>query len=597
MAVSWVASLRDLSREDPRALLIRSAAVIVVLAMLLFGWQAVTAVRALNDAKGMAGGLADAVSSGDVPRARALLRDFDKATTRAHHRTDGLLWWLGARVPVLGRNVDAVSTIAAQTDAIADDALPGIVEVADEVRADTFRPKGGRVDLKAVAKALPVLAATDRVLADADEEVSRIRPERLLAPLQAPASEFTQRTHEAATAAAAAHDAGRLLPTMLGGTGPARRYLLMVLNNAEVRSLGGMPGSFAILEARRGKVRMLEQGNAQIRRLAKLNVKPEVRAGFSRNVGKDLRDVAIIPDFPRAAFLASRMAGAHWETKFDGVVAIDPVALGYILGAVGQVDIGDGMVINQANAAQTLLNGIYMRYPVLPDQAEAQDAAFERAARRTFNALTGGRGDSVGAVRALVRGVREDRIMLWSAHASERARIQSTGISGAMTDRGQLDRPQVGVYLTDTSQAKLDWYLRPETRVEATRCYSGDVQDLVLTTTLRSEVQQSTPLPVSIVGFGKRVPIGIIGLSVRIVAPPGGEIRSIEIDGKPAPVGAELYKGRRIARFTNLLSPGESTVIVSKVRSGRSMPGAPLLKATPSAHSDDENVLGPSACN
>jgi aspartate carbamoyltransferase catalytic subunit len=83
---------------------------------------------------------------------------------------------------------------------------------------------------------------------------------------------------------------------------------------------------------------------------------------------------------------------------------------------------------------------------------------------------------------------------------------------------------------------------------------------------------------------------------LRIVAPPGGRIRSIEIDGKPAPAGANRYQGRQMTRFTNLLSPGENMVIVTKFRTDRSMPGAPLLKATPSAHPDDENVLGPSAC-
>ena len=594
----WVARLRDLSRDDPRAFAIRAAAALAVLALLVFSWQALTAVRALNDARASVDSLANAIATGNVPRAKAELQDFDDATSRAHHRTDGPLWWLGAHVPIVGRNLDAVSTIAEQADAIADEALPGIVRVADQVKADTFRPRNGRVDLDAVAKVLPVLNTTDRVMAKADREVSQIRVDRLFGLLQVPAGEFAQKTHEAATAAAAAADAGDLLPTMLSRTGPTRRYLLMVLNNSEVRSIGGMPGSFALIEARRGKVQMREQAsNAEFDRDLQVNVKPETRAGFTKNVGYDLRDVAIIPDFPRVAFIASRLAGSYWDTKFDGVVAIDPIALGYVLGAVGQLDIGDGMVINQSNAAQTLLNGIYLRYPLLPQQAEAQDDAFERAARRSFDALTGGRGNSVQALRAMVQGVQEHRILMWSAHKSEQARIESTGISGSMTDRRQPHRPQVGMHLTDTSQAKLDYYLRSETRVEATKCYAGGVQDLVMTTTLGSEVLQSTPLPVSIVGFGQRVPIGNIGLSVRIMAPPRGTIRSIEIDGEPAAVGANSYRGRQLSRFTRILGPGESTVIVSKFRSGRGMAGDPLLKATPSARADDQNSVGPSACD
>lgn len=186
--------------------------------------------------------------------------------------------------------------------------------------------------------------------------------------------------------------------------------------------------------------------------------------------------------------------------------------------------------------------------------------------------------------------------MLWSAHPSEQKRIESTGISGSMTDKRQAHRPQLGMYLTDFSQAKLDYYLHSETRVEATKCYAGGIQDLVMTTTLSSDVVQSTPLPVSIVGFAERVPVGNIGLSIRLLAPPGGKIRSVEIDGRPAPVGANAYRGRHLSRFTRILGPGESTVIVSKIRTGRSMDGDPLLRATPSVHTDDKNTVGPSAC-
>ena len=594
---STVARIRELSRDDPRTLVIRTAAVLAVLAALIFTWQAVTAVRALNAARTSAVGLTNAIAAGNVQRAQAELRDFDDATTRAHHRTDGPLWWLGARVPILGRNLDAVSTIAAQSDVIADEALPAIVRVADQVQADTFRPRNGRVDLEAVAKLLPVLANTDRVMARADDEISGIRPDRLLGPLRVPAAAFAEQTHGAATAAAAAHDAGRLLPTMLAAKGPTRHYLLMILNNAEVRSIGGMPGSFAVLEARRGKVEMREQGsNAALERELRVSIKPELKAGFSRNAGYDLRDVAIIPDFPRVSSIASRLAASYWDTEFDGVIAVDPIALGYVLSAVGDLDIGDGLAINQTNAAQTLLNGIYLKYPDLATQGKFQDAAFENAARRIFDVLTGGQGNSVQALRALVRGVQENRILLWSAHRSEQERIHSTGISGSMTDRRQPDRPQVGLFLNDMSQAKLDFYLRSETRVEATKCYDGDTQDLVMTTTLSSDVKQGAPLPTSIVGLGIRIPIGVIGLSVRVMAPPGGEIRSIEVDGKPAAIGRNAYQGRQMGRITQRLQPGENTVIITKFRSARGTPGDPILRATPSAHPDDANRVGPSAC-
>jgi hypothetical protein len=241
----------------------------------------------------------------------------------------------------------------------------------------------------------------------------------------------------------------------------------------------------------------------------------------------------------------------------------------------------------------TLLNWIYIRYP---DDPEAQDDAFELAARRSFNALTGGRGNSVEAIRALVRGVQERRILLWSRHDAEQSRIQSTGIAGAMTDRRQLARPQVGVFLTDTTQGKMDFYLRSATQVTPTKCYADGVQDIRVTTSLRSEAPAGgPPLPVSVTGFGKTVGAGNIGLSVRIMAPPKGEIRSMLVDGHRAPVGATYYGGRQVKRILRVLAPGVSTVIVTEIRTGPGTSGEPLLRSTPGVVAN-EDVVGPSAC-
>ena len=47
---------------------------------------------------------------------------------------------------------------------------------------------------------------------------------------------------------------------MLAADGKKRNYLLLIMNNAEVRSLSGMPGSVAEITARSGKVKMGRQG-------------------------------------------------------------------------------------------------------------------------------------------------------------------------------------------------------------------------------------------------------------------------------------------------------------------------------------------------
>jgi hypothetical protein len=383
---------------------------------------------------------------------------------------------------------------------------------------------------------------------------------------------------------------------MLASDGKTRHYLLLILNNSEIRSLVGMPGSFADLEAKNGKVSMARQGGTT--ELLPLdepisNVSAEIDAGFNSRVGEDIRDTTIVPDFPRAAQLASVIAKERWDVDFDGVVAVDPVALGYVLAAVGSIDIGDGMTINRYNAASTLLNGIYLKYP---GNNVAQDNAFKAAARKTFNALISGRGNSVLAVQALVRGVQERRIMLWSKHPYEQKRIRSGGIAGLFSDDAQRTRPQLGVFLTDIGSAKMSYYLRMGTRVRAIGCYQGGIQDLTMTTTLSSEAPQTTRrLPRSIAGPGIWVRPGGVRFLTRIVGPRGGQIVSVTVDGRRAPVNAFYYRGRQITEVERVLFPAESSVIVTKVRTGRNMTGDPLLHTTPGVLENEDNG-GASAC-
>lgn len=594
---SWADTIRQAWRDDPRQFTIRAGIGLVAVLVLVFIWQAWTAALALNEAKGDADALTRAIARGEVPRARTLLIEFDDATTRAHHRTDGPLWKLGAALPIVGRNFNAVSTVAAEADAIADDALPKIVNVADQVRLDTFRPQHGRVNLAAVAKTMPVLEATNRVMAHADRKVGAIRADGLVAPMQGPFADLQIRTHRTAVAISTAYEAGKLLPTMLGGGGKERHYLLMVLNNSEVRSLVGMPGSFAILDAKNGKLSMGRQGSIEdILPLHKevSKVPAEVDAGFDSRIGSDIRETMILPDYPRAAQLAAAIEKVRWEVPIDGVISVDPVALGYVLGAVGGIDIGGGLTVNQYTAAATLLNGIYLRYP---GDNEKQNAAFENAARRTFNALTSGRGNSVLAIQALVRGVQERRIYVWSRHPSEQKRILSGGIAGTFTDEHQLKRPQIGVYVTDDGSAKMSYYLRMGTRVRATGCYLRGIQDLTVTTTVSSDAPQTgRRLPRTITGPGILVPVGGLAINVRVVGPPGGQIVSQTVDGQQAPINAGRYQDRQITKVKRVLFAAESSVIITKIRTAANTTGDPLLRTTPGVLPNEDDP-GTSACN
>lgn len=584
--------LLELPRH-PRQLALVVLGLVVVLAALIFSWESYRAVNALQNANDRADVLQENIINGDVEAARHSLQLLDDLTTRAHDSTDGPIWWVGSQVPVLGRNVDAVRIAAREIDQVSDEVLPGIVDVADKVRLETFRPKDGRVNLAAVAGAAPALVRADEVFTAADREVAAFDAEGLIGPLREPMRQLQAKFHRTAIAASAANDATKLLPTMLGADGEKRTYLLLILNNAEIRSLGGMPGSAAEITARNGKIKMGRQGSVtKVRPLKKpvIELTRQERILYSGTVALDMRQTATVPDFPRAAELAASVVGKRWEEKYDGVIAVDPVAMGYMLNGLGPIDIGDDLTLSSTNAASTLLNGIYTRYPVSPAK---QDAIFERAARKVFDAMTGGRGNSVAVVRALVQGVSERRVMLWSRDRAEQRRIRGGGLSNALNRKN--DRPQADVYVNDIAGGKMEYFLTMGTRARSQQCFDDDSQELQTTTTLSSNAPPDVSrLSISVTGLGSKVRPGHMLLGVMVVGPRQGEILSMTVDGQRAPMGGELA-GRPVAQVVRQLPPGESSVIVTRMRTAAASRGDVQLRTTPGIIPNDD-ATGPSAC-
>ena len=74
-------------------------------------------------------------------------------------------------------------------------------------------------------------------------------------------------------------------------------------------------------------------------------------------------DVNLTPDFPTAAALFVKMYAIRKHVQVDGVLAIDPVALSYLLAGSKPVKIGNGLQLTSANITEILLSKAYQLYP------------------------------------------------------------------------------------------------------------------------------------------------------------------------------------------------------------------------------------------
>ena len=134
------------------------------------------------------------------------------------------------------------------------------------------------------------------------------------------------------------------------------------------------------------------------------------------------------PDFPRSAELLT----ARWERDMgqhvDGVIATDPVAVSYLLGATGPVTEPGGLQIDASNVLQVLLRDAYLTYG---DDAAAGDAFYTGVASTIFRAVGAGQGDSRAVVDALARAGAEGRLRMWSAHPEEQKKLAATSVGAA----------------------------------------------------------------------------------------------------------------------------------------------------------------------
>ena len=254
------------------------------------------------------------------------------------------------------------------------------------------------------------------------------------------------------------------------------------------------------------------------------------------------------------------------DVEVDGVISVDPVAMGYFLAGTGPITLASkGLVIDQNNAADVLLNQIYRDY----QDNEVQDDLFEEAARNTFDLIKSGRGDSRLVIGGLVQAANENRLTVWSSHKSEQAEIAKTGLSGIVGgDDGKS--PHVGVYLSDSASTKMEYYLDYRTLVRAGRCLAGGIQELTATTELISNAPATAAkLSKFVTGDGAFTPRGTMRLNVRLYSPYGGGFTEVRVNGKKQTVYADRHLGRNVTRVAVTIKPGETYTVTASMISGR----------------------------
>ncbi len=374
---------------------------------------------------------------------------------------DGPAWTIASFIPVYGNDIKLVRGVMEQADILAQDAmLPACAQLENFKLGELL--SAGTVNLPMLKELISTIQDVEPVVTSSIDAIEEL-PEPHISKVKGLMEKVTGPMATAKSALANINEIAPLLPQMLGDGG-TRTYLLMAQQNAELRSTGGLAGSLGPLYVENGKISVGEfiPGNTDLGGEANLygEVTAEEDALFTNRMAIRITDTNFNPDFPRVAHFAKGLYEAGTGQKVDGVIAIDPVFLQYLLSLAGGVDVG-GINVNGDNAAALMLHDAYNMLSV-----EQTDQFFSGVAGLAFKQIMGNLGE-VGfsnLFKTLGRGIAEHRFLAWMENPEEEELMTLMGCSGAL--KNDPAEPELGVYFADETWSKISWYFSSNTHVD-----------------------------------------------------------------------------------------------------------------------------------
>ncbi|GAA5031951.1 DUF4012 domain-containing protein [Microbacterium fluvii] len=537
-------------------------------------WVAQRSVAALSTAVDDATTAARAGDSSGIATAVSQISDDARAAADA---ANDPTWGVLQALPLLGANFTAVRIVATQVDAISDAALVPL----GELLAEPASPGDEAIDLDALAKAHVIVADAADALATAQHAMSGIEPDELLSPVADGVTRMQQVVTTAAPAAQQLAAVTDVLPAMLGADGE-REILLMLQNNAELRTGGGATGSFVLLSADDGHLEITGQADSSRfpkESAALVSLPDSVAAMYGDDVARFVQNVSITSDFEVTGRLAAQWWKAHTGTAPDAVVSMDPLVLKSLLAATGPVTLDDGSKITAENLVKRLLIDPYTR----ADPA-AQTAFQQHVTRAIFEQLLTEGIDPVVWGRALADPVAQGRVSVWSADPTAQSVFADTVLGGPSARHRLAGDDAYAVYLNDATGSKMDSLLDVSITAGAAQCRADGLAEVAVTVELTSTAPEdaATSLTKSMTGGGRfGTPAGLIATNVAVAAPAGSYFAGVRIDGDQA-LSADVDEAgfpTSMARVT--LRPGESAAVEFRFVSAAAGAVDPQILHTP----------------
>lgn len=459
---------------------------------------------------------------------------FDSALIHAQaaeRMTEHVTFRMAARSPFINLDTEAVDALvaaantAAQAGVVAIDGLQAMDSGGEGVAGALYRE--GRVDLAALDVARPFVDEATELLVEARRHVAT-----------APAGNFSQVSdavddagRRLDSAIASAGKGARLLdqlPRLLGSDGP-RRYFLALQSPSEVRGSGGLIGFYGILHADSGRLRIAHL--APITELSDEGPRSvDVPSWFAQLYGSigavdSWQQVNASINFPAVGDVILDRYDMVADDRLDGVIAMDPVALGLMTKGTGAVDGGELGFIDDDNVREVLLRDVYTRFE---DRPKLQNQVLRSIVEEFWATLGAGDIDVGGFSDGLGEAVDTGRIKVFASDPAIQESMVDLGIDGGYSDQ---DSNVQAVFNNNWSANKIDYYLHRtvETHIVLREDGEATVTTSALLTNRASGDEGGLMSGSHIEGQED----GTNTMSLFFLMPEGSSDPSVTIDGKP----------------------------------------------------------------
>ena len=541
-----------------------SVVALAVLLALLGAYGAIPVAGRLNSAAGLLTAPAGDLDAADLARVRD---DLDAAHSRLH----GVAAKVLGVVPVAGANLAAARSV---TDAAipAVDAATGLREAVDAlVEADLIT--AGEVDADAIASVADEMRRQSDALQEVEEAADASLGGWLLPPLWDRVATLSETAEELSATAAEAADVLEQVPAILGEDG-GRRYLVLLLNNAELRGAGGILSGVGTMRAIDGRLSLRRLYPREV-----LTTDPPVEVpappAYERIYGDFDANTTLWVNVPYSPDLeeTAAVAAALWEETVgqgvSGVVFVDPHGLAALLDPATTLSIGDeGLEVTAADLPDFVFSDAYQQFA---SESERRVAILEAGADAFQAFLDAGAGGEEG-FEELGRAIAGGHLAFVSLRPEEQAAISAVTTAPIEPQQVRVVSQNLGNGVD--AGTKLDFWVDRRVRQHCRVEPDGAA-------TCRTTVSFRNGVPDGLGTYVGGDPYGVLNSSVQLFLPQASDVHRVRLDNEEPVWNARHYGPATLVTLVTTVPQGAS----ARVEVVYGVPARPdgefLLKVVP----------------